>query len=147
MKRILTLMCVAIFMISTTFAGGKKSFVKLDKLTDTVLLTDLTPELSKDLCAGDLPNVAVECESGREFPVKAIGKYDFIGASLDPNLSVKLERTCYFRFMKKDPESEKVITFMSFDGRRWKKTGLFNEGDILFGFNQETSKVLVEFNP
>ncbi len=132
-------------MISTTFAS-KKKFVELDDVTQTILVTDLTPEISQQISVGVCPNIAIEYPEGIEIPFKFKGKVDFASVNLDPNLSIKLEKTCYLRFIKTHGYcTERVRIYRSCDLKTWRKAGHFkNEG--IFNIKQDRDKkMLVEF--
>jgi hypothetical protein len=125
MKKYLSLLIVAICMVSTGFARVKNilPLAVSEDVKKVVLFTDLTPEMTKELLEGQHPNVAVECREGVELPFKYVGNFGLYSINFSPNLSIRMEKTCYFRFVKKSrkAKSSKVKSFISFNLKDWEK--------------------------
>jgi hypothetical protein len=134
-----SLLVTVTFMLITGFAGHKGDIN--DELAipieQVIPLTDITPELSKELLSGQLPDVAIECKEGVELPIKYLCKAGFISFKYEPNLSFKIEKTCYLRLIKKGR------CFMSFDLKTWKKPDV-NLLDTTIGISPDKSHILVE---
>ncbi len=146
MKQIATYVCIAIFMISTTFASKKKDFevVELDDVVQTILLTELTPEISQQIMLGVCPHIAIEYPAGVEIPVKFKMKSDLVTMSLDPNFSFKSEVPLYVRFIRK-PDSDRIRLYTSCDLKKWVKTGSpFKKDDVISIKQDQDKKMLVE---
>ena len=114
MKKLLFLLLTV--SLSTVFAkGGHKSSEELCEIEHVVLLTDLTPEITKEFLKGQLPSIAIECRENTSLPVAYPMKAPFF-SPLHPNLTIKIQETCDFRF------SEKRRGYFSLDLKTWGKT-------------------------
>ena len=65
------------------------------------LLTDITPDLCKELLNGEHPEIVVECRQGISLPLKYLCNAGFFSIKYEPNLSFKVEKTCYLRLLRK----------------------------------------------
>lgn len=128
-------------MVSTAFARtGRYPPAELEvPVKQVICLTELTPQITKELFKGIHPNVAFKCEEGIALPLKYLGNFGLFSINFSPNLSFKVEKTCYLRFIKKK-------TFLSFDLKQWEKASSFvgNMANTNAGVSPDFSHILVE---
>ena len=137
-------------MISEKFCAKEKAPSReLPEIKQVVSLTDLTPDVLRELVAGDMSDVAVVCEKGVELPFKYTGNFGLFSVKYNPELSLKMEETCYFRLVKytKKNGSERVTGYISFDTKSWTKIKKFEiDPNILFGMSADKTHVAIETN-
>ncbi len=76
MKKLLFLLLTV--SLSTVFAkSGHKPPEELCEIEHVVLLTDLTPEITKEFLKGRLPSTAIECRENMSLPVAYLMKAPF----------------------------------------------------------------------
>lgn len=148
MKKTLVLIFAATLMLSTAFAKKRELPVELETEVKQVLSsTDLTPDMTKELLEGKHPRVAIECPEGRELPFKYMGDFGLFSVNFFPNLSVKVEKTCYFRFIKKSGRASPAKGYMSYDLKTWGKAKDFlpkGKLDANLGMSKDKSHVVLE---
>jgi hypothetical protein len=143
--------CISVFLVSTAFSKSKDRISPKELGTEVkqvVLITDLSSQMTKDLLAGLHPNIAVECKEGTELPFKYAGHFGLFSVKFTPNLSVKLEKTSYLRFIRTRPDNPKSSRgYISFDLKSWEKLSKYDVGnkrDLNFGMSLDKSHVLLE---
>ncbi len=142
-------------MVSTAFARDKKALPpELNReAKQVILLTDLTPEIAKEVLEGMHPDVAIECPEGKELPFKYVGDFGLFSINFAPNLSIKIEKTCYFRFIKKnrkDGTTGNPKGYMSFDLKQWDKAKNLlpvRDSQASFGISPDKTHVLLKTSP
>lgn len=88
MKKLLFLLLTV--SLSTVFAkGGHKSSEELCEIEHVVLLTDVTPEITRELFQGQLPSTAIECREN----LKTWEKYKPTSASLDATIGISADKS------------------------------------------------------
>ncbi len=139
MKKLLFLLLTV--SLSTVFAkSGHKSLENLSEINQIILLTDITPAISKELLAGRLPTTAVECRENMSLPVAYFMKAPFFSLECLPNLTVKIQKTCYVRF------TEKRRGYLSGDLKSWEKIEpmLSTLYDTTVGISADKAHLIVE---
>jgi hypothetical protein len=153
MKKTLSFLCVAVLLVSTAYPKSKTRLPPKELETEVkqvVLVTDLSSQMTKDLFAGLHPHIAIECKEGTELPFKYKGDFGLFSVNFAPNLSIKLEKTVYLRFVNvrpDRPEWPKVRGFISFDLKHWEKASKFNKirnPEFDFGISPDKTHVLLE---
>lgn len=136
MKKLLLLLLT--ISLSTVFAkGGHKSSEELCAIEHMVPLTDLTPEVFKELLKGRLPSTAIECHENMSFPVAYLMKSPLFSLECAPNLTIKILKSCYFRV------SAEKQGYFSLDLKTWEKP---NRAllDTSFGISADKSHFIIE---
>ncbi len=152
MKKIMMFICAATLALSTAFPKSKKQPPQElpAEVKQVVTLTDLSSQLTKELFEGNHPEIAIECKQGTELPLKYIGNYGLFSIHFAPNLSIKLEKNAYLRFMRTHPNKVKSLRgYISFDMKKWERLNgktLGGKPDVNFGFSKDKSCVLLETN-
>ncbi|MBP7073771.1 MAG: hypothetical protein KBA81_00095 [Rhabdochlamydiaceae bacterium] len=101
MKKLLFLLLTV--SLSTVFAkGGHKSSEELCEIEHVVLLTDLTPEITKEFLKGRLPSTAIECRENMILPVAYLMKAPFFFSTAPLILPSKFKRLAIFVSLKND---------------------------------------------
>jgi hypothetical protein len=150
MKKTMMFICAATLALSAAFPKNKKHPPQElpAEVKQVVTLTDLSSLLTKELFEGNHPEIAIECKQGTELPLKYIGNYGLFSIHFAPNLSIRLEKTAYLRFMRTNPDKVKSLRgYISFDMKKWEKiTGkaLGGKPDVNFGFSKDKSSILLE---
>ena len=143
MKKIVVTLSIALLLISTSYAEKQKCSAELAEVSQVLQDTDLTKDVIEKLFTGDLPEVALEYKRGSDIPLKLSAKFDIFSVKLDPNLSVKVIKNCYCRFIKEKTEKDEIVNiYRSYDLKSWKLLGPFNMGN--FSFDSDDSKTIVE---
>ena len=151
MKKYLSIIVISICMISNVWAKKKDvlpSELK-EEVKKVILFTDLTSEMTKELLEGKHSDVAIECREGVELPFKYVGDFGLYSINFAPNLSVKMERTCYLRFVKKNRlnSSSSVKSFISFDLKNWEKASSYKSKgplEVRIGMSPDKSHVVID---
>ena len=127
--------------LSSVFARDKGKARAADELlTDVkqvILLTDLTTELSKEILYGQHPYAAIECREGTHLPLRYLFNAGFFSVKFEPNLSIKLDKTCYIRILSNGRG------FLSFDLKNWSKPDM-KLLDTQIGFSPDKSHIVIE---
>ena len=145
MKKIVATLSLAIFLVSTSYAGKQQCLVELAEVSQVLQNTDLTKDSMEKLFAGDLPDIALEYKKGGDIPFKFAAKLDNFSLKLDPNLSVKVIKNCYCRFIKEKTEEDEIVNvYRSYDLENWKLLGPLNMEN--FSLSADGSKAVVELN-
>jgi hypothetical protein len=144
-------LCISVFLVSTAFPKSKDRLSPKELETEVkqvVLITDLSSQMTKDLFAGLHPNIAVECKEGTELPFKYTGNFGLFSVNFTPNLSIKLEKTSYLRFIRTRPDKPKSLRgYISFDLKSWERLSKFDvsdKQDFSFGMSPDKSHILCE---
>lgn len=155
MKKTFIYLLIATSMISTAFARDKKALPpELNmEVKQVISLTDLTPEMAKEVLEGMHPDIAIECPEGKELPFKYMGDFGLFSINFAPNLSIKIEKTCYFRILKKnrkDGTTGNPKGYMSFDLKQWDKAKNLppkKKSQASFGISPDKTHVLLKTYP
>jgi hypothetical protein len=138
MRILSTLIAISLLVNVPVFAGRKK---ELPPVQQIVKFSDLTIDQTQELFTGQLPDVAILCEEGFEFPLKYIAKFGFATATLVPNLKIRVDRSCYFRGY-----GNKV--YMSYDLVEWGKPEFpTRKTKVSAGFTPNKSEFLIQVDP
>jgi hypothetical protein len=138
MRILFKLAALSLLMSTPVFAKQKKELPSIRKVVN---LSDLTIDQTQEIFTGQLPDVAILCEEGFEFPLKYIARFGFATASLAPNLKIKIEQNCYFRACGKK-------VYMSYDLMEWTKPEYpMRRSKVSAGFNSSKSEFLVQVDP
>ena len=86
-----------------------------------VPLSELSFEKIQELTRSTTSDYIVEFKEGTTVPLQFLTKTRLLSALIDPNLTLKVEKTCYFRVVDKK-------CYMSEDLTHWEKTSKFLEG-------------------
>lgn len=135
MKRACCFLIIATTLLFPAFAK-ERSLPPVEKM---ISLTDLTFEITDELVQGKIPNMAIECKEGAQLPLRFFANYDLFSIGLIPNLTVRIEKTCYFRFIGKKG-------FISYDLQNWEKGSklFYKNRSPRVKFGIESSQVLIE---
>lgn len=117
MKRIILYTLTLTLFLSPVFAK-EKNFPQPRRVVN---LAQLDPELIEELLLGMHPDIAIECKEGSKFPVQFLHNYGLFSLKCTPNLSIKVERPCYLRFVKRK-------VYISEDLAKWEKPSKFFSG-------------------
>ncbi|NGX26147.1 MAG: hypothetical protein K940chlam6_00059 [Chlamydiae bacterium] len=126
---------IAILFFSPVF--GKEKV--LPETTEVIALTQLDTTLLNELLDGAHPDIAVECKEGTTIPVQFLQNTGLFGVELAPNLTIKVQKTCYLRVIKKSG-------YVSFDLDSWESAKHFFSGKpkVNLKINMENQSLLVE---
>lgn len=113
---------------------------QLPEVKVIVPLTEINADLANQLIYGNSSELAILCEAGTELPLKMLTKYKLFSIKFAPNITVKIEQTCYVRWYH-----GKV--YFSYDMQDW------NEGSDLLGsvkpktsFSIDKNQILVDID-
>jgi len=88
--------------------------------------TEVDSQLISELITGMHSDLVVECPEGTEVPISFLHNTPLFSLFCSPNLSVKVDKTCYLRFVKKK-------VYMSENATQWDKPSKFLEGRYTAG--------------
>ncbi|MFS8563450.1 MAG: hypothetical protein LVR00_03630 [Rhabdochlamydiaceae bacterium] len=142
MKSLSKYIGVLLLLAAPILLPASRTVLDLEECAEIIALKDVTPDISRRLSWGRLPNLAVVVHEGEEFPLGFFLKADFYSLAQDNSFKVKSDRTCYFRFISKD--SERIQAYVSFDLEKWKKSKPVPKGEVLFHVDQGTVKAIAE---
>ena len=78
-------------------------------------------------------DVIVELREGTTVPLQFLAKNRILSAMIDPNLVIKVDKTCYLRVVNKK-------CYMSEDLVQWEKAGRFMDGESVVRVVPSTNK-------
>lgn len=134
MKRITLYFLASMLVFSQVFAKTKT----LPPPGHVVPFTSVDTQLINELIAGIHPDLVIECREGTELPISYLHNNVFFSAFCSPNLSIKVEKTCYLRFVKKK-------VYMSDNLTEWNKPSKYLEGRYTAAMKiDQDSGILVE---
>ena len=87
---------------------------------------EVDSQMIGEIIAGMHPDLVVECPKGTELPISFLHNTVFFSLLCSPNLLIKVEKTCYLRFIKKK-------VYMSENTTQWDKPSKFLEGRYAAG--------------
>jgi hypothetical protein len=116
-KKIIFLFALA---LSSLHAGSK--VVTLNDSPRIVSAADLSFEKIQELIQSKSSDIAIVFNEGAAFPLRFLVRNRVLSTMLDPNLTFKVEKTCYLRVIKKH-------CYMSEDLIHWQKASKFMEGN------------------
>ena len=141
-------LCISVFFVSTAFPKSKDRLPPKELETEVkqvVLITDLSSQMTKELLEGLHPNIAVECREGTELSFKYTGHFGLFSVNYNPNLSIKVEKTAYLRFINSSSTKPRIRGYLSFDLKSWEKLSKFDrKPEFSFEINPEKSQILLE---
>ncbi len=136
MKKIALFFLSSMLVFSPVFARTKT----LPSPGHIVPITNVDTQLISELIAGMHPDLVVECTEGTELPISYLHKNTFFSALCSPNLSIKVDKTCYLRFVKKK-------VYMSDNLNQWDKPSKYLEGRYTAAMKTDKdSGIIVETN-
>lgn len=112
MKKIFGLMLSALLLSSTL------SSKEMTEVTEVIALNELSSDLLEELLNGERPDLVIECKEGASLPIRFFHHLGFASVKCSPNLTVKLEKSCYLRIDGKK-------AYMSNDLATWEKASRF----------------------
>lgn len=130
---------IGTFLAAIVLFASTMEAKELSPIQATVRLTDLTPDMVKELMAGLYPDIAIECNEGNALPVKLLYNFHFLSMKFEPNLTIKVEKPFYLRLA-----GSKV--YMSTDLVYWENAKNILDGgiDMNIGISPDKSHVLIE---
>lgn len=108
------IICVLVLCFSPIFGREKV----LPEPRQIVSFTQLDSTLISELIAGKHPDIAIEFQPGTEIPVRFFHRNSFCSIDFNPNVTVKADKLCYLRFMRKK-------VYISQDLVTWEKPDIF----------------------
>lgn len=135
MKKNILFILALMMLSSSTFAKTKT----LPEVRQVISLTDVTPEMSKELLSGMHPDIAIECKEGTSLPLQFLTKYGFFSLKWNPQLTLKVDRPCYLRTIKRR-------AYLSLDLVNWDKPRNFFKGkaNTDVKISNDKSHILIE---
>ena len=146
MKTIVSFILIAIALFSTTYAKERNASYAHREVKQIIPITDLTSKMTLELLGGQHPDVVVECKEGTNLPFMYLGDFGLFSVKFNPNLSIKIEKTCYLRVVQKSP-LKKPRTFLSYDLKSWSRASQFlKKGGLLssLGMSEDKSHVVLD---
>lgn len=109
----------AALMVSTIVGKEKKFNDPVEKI---IPITELSKaDMAQAFFGGGVQNIAVECKEGMELPLKYFGNFGPFSVKFLPNLSIKVEKTCYIRMGGRK-------AYISYDLENWQSLSRTIEG-------------------
>lgn len=142
--------CAAALAVSTAFPKTKKHPIQepSTEVKQVIPLTELSSQMTKELIEGNHPEVAVECKQGTELAFKYSGNYGLLSVHFAPNLTIKIEKNAYIRFIRTRADKPKSLRgYISYDLKKWNKIdGKILEGkpELNIGISKDKSSILLE---
>src|SRR3989344_189181 len=96
--------CIVLCLIVASIAFAEVPDCLKEPVRAVVSLMQVTPALVKEIGQGAHQDMAIECKEGNALPLQLLYNTPLLAMSLAPNLSFKVNKTCYLRFVKKAPE-------------------------------------------
>ena len=133
---------VALLFAATAYAKSD-NYVKaadLPPVTSIMPALGLESNAARYLTSGKLPDTALEFQAGSELPVRYLLRHNLLSLSYDPKLTIKVEKTCYLRFVGKK-------VYMSLDLVEWHKPKEFfdlEQLDVDVCIPQDSSGLIFE---
>lgn len=91
---------ICVFILAFAPVFGREKF--LPEPRQIVSMAELDSALINELVAGGHPDVAIELKPGAEIPFRLFHRCNpFFSLAVNPNVSAKVEKLCYLRFVKK----------------------------------------------
>ena len=115
MKKKVGLILISMMLVSQGFARTNT----LPEPRQVISLQGLDAQMIREIVQGEHPDLAVKCEEGNAIPLEFLHKFSFFSMKLNPNFSIKVDQSCYFRFCNKK-------VYMSYDLNRWEKPNTFD---------------------
>jgi hypothetical protein len=113
-------MLLASMLIGLPMQAKVKTFYEPREI---VPFTQLTFSQIEELAEGKQADLVIEFTPGMPMPIQLLYNFKYFSAKFNPNLTIKVEKPCYFRFM-----GRKV--YMSEDLVTWDKPSRFMKGKI-----------------
>jgi hypothetical protein len=117
MKKMIGLALLVLGLSSPAFAKDKN----LSAPERIVSSTEVDSDFLKEMIAGAHPDIAVECQEGEAIPIRFAHSFGVFSVKLNPNLTLKVDKTCYLRFVRKK-------VYISEDLVSWKKLDSYCDG-------------------
>ena len=127
---------IAIGMVAVSSLAAKEQKI-LPEVKVIVPLTDLAIDTTKELFDGSHSDVAILCEAGTELPLKFLTSCEMFSIKWIPNLTIKVDKTCYFRAVGKK-------VYMSYDLINWNRNFPTGNATMKGGISPDKSHVLIE---
>lgn len=132
MRKHFGLMILSLMLVTQGFAKT------LPDVRNVITLQELTTGDVQELIQGLHPEVAIKCEEGSTIPLEFVSKFPFFSAKFTPNVSVQVDKLCYFRFCKKK-------VYMSYDLKSWERPESCDGAPkVEFKFNDKKPGLIVE---
>ena len=142
MKQLSKYVCALALITTPLLAQASHKSHTLEECSTFVAFEDLTPEMSRQLFWGELPNMAIEVKAGSEFPAAFFVKYGFFSATQNAAFTINVDRTCYFRFINSG--TDEIRACISFDLVKWRKSKPQPKGDMILNADANTLQVAVD---
>jgi hypothetical protein len=111
----------------------------LPNVTNVVSCDQLSPNMIQGFAEGMYPDVAIEFNEGSVIPLQFLFNYKIFSLQCNPNLSAKIDTTCYLRCVNKK-------VYISLDMASWQKPSEFFRGAVVptIHRSQDNAYVLVQ---
>ncbi len=111
----------------------------LPQITQVLRCDQLPPDLIEGFAQGMYPNLAIEFQEGAAIPLQFLFNYKIFSLYCNPNLSAKVDATCYLRCVK-----NKI--YVSLDMNTWEKASEFFRGSLVPSVerSKDNSTVLIK---
>ena len=136
-------LCLAFVALAPFTMDAKSKAIALEPYKELIEFSNLNAEICQQITLGELPQLVLEVKAGTEFPAKFMGTSEYFSFSLDPRLTIKMEKTYYFRFIL--IQVDKVQVYLSSDLVNWFKAGKFERGAFVTVSVNE-GQVLIQSN-
>ena len=104
---------ILVMQLSTVYAKDKF----FPEPREIISVTQVDSALIQELIGGVHSDLTVSLQPGTEVPLRFFHRESFFSVAFNPNLSIKVEKPCYLRFMKRK-------VYISEDLVKWKKPRL-----------------------
>lgn len=124
------LFLISALMFSTAHAAKTKTF------NDTLRIVpwnELSIDKIQQFTHSKNSDFTVQLKEGTMVPLQFVTKNRTLSALIDPNLMIRVDKTCYLRIVDKK-------CYMSEDLVQWQTAGKFMEGETTFRFAPSTNK-------
>ncbi len=123
-----------VLMIQLSTVCAKEKF--FPEPQEIISAAQLDSTLIQELVTGVHSDLTVSLQPGTEIPLRFFHREAFFSIGFNPNLSIKVDKLCYLRFMKRK-------VYISDDLVVWKKPHLFS-GKMTPNLSLDQSGILVE---
>ncbi|MBS0647677.1 MAG: hypothetical protein JSS10_00460 [Verrucomicrobia bacterium] len=150
MNKMMLYVCAAAVAVSTAFPKDKKHPIQepTTEVKQVIPLTELSPQMTRELIEGSHPDIAIECKQGTQLAFKYSGNYELLSVHFAPNLTIKVEKNAYIRFIRTRADKPKSLRgYISYDLKKWDKIDgnlLGGKPELNIGISKDKSSILLE---
>ncbi len=111
----------------------------LPDVNEIIPCDQLSPDMIQGFAAGMYPDIAIEFNEGSAIPLQFLFNYKIFSLQCNPNLSAKIDTTCYLRCANRK-------VYISLDMTTWQKASEFFRGELVptVQRSEDNSYVLVK---